>query len=164
MKKIGIFYGSTTGTTEEIVNKISNSLDCDLINVANGLDQVSNYDNLIFATSTWGLGELQDDWEANISSLSSIDFSGKSISFVGIGDGSSFADTFVDGIGLIYDDINDEGVKFVGQISTDGYDYSASLGERDGKFLGLVIDETNESDKTDERIAEWTDQLKREFE
>jgi flavodoxin I len=162
MNKIGIFYGSTTGTTEEIVNKISNNLDCDLFNVANGLGEVSNYANLIFATSTWGLGELQDDWAANIGSLSSIDLTGKKVSFVGIGDGSSFADTFVDGIGLIYDEIND--ADFVGMVSTDEYDYSASLGERDGKFLGLVIDETNEPDKTDDRISAWTEQLKREFE
>ena len=34
---------------------------------------------------------------------------------------------------------------------------------RDIKFIGLPIDEVNESDRTDERIANWLEVLKQHF-
>jgi len=161
MKKTAIFYGSTTGTTESIANQVAEALGCPSINVNEGLDTVKEYDNLIFACSTWGLGELQDDWANQINSLSDYDFTGKKVSFIGTGDGASFSDTFVDAIGLIKKEI--KGATFVGQVDTDTYDYSASLGEEDGKFLGLVID-ISQDDKTDERVSHWVEQIKKEFE
>ena len=33
---------------------------------------------------------------------------------------------------------------------------------KDGKFLGLPLDEDNEDDQTDDRIAAWVEQLKGE--
>ena len=33
---------------------------------------------------------------------------------------------------------------------------------RDGKFVGLALDETNEDDRTAERIAAWVETLKKE--
>ena len=33
---------------------------------------------------------------------------------------------------------------------------------RDGKFVGLALDETNEDDRTAERIAAWGETLKKE--
>jgi flavodoxin I len=33
----------------------------------------------------------------------------------------------------------------------------------DGCFVGLAIDETNEGDKTEERITAWTEMLKTEL-
>ncbi|MCJ8279507.1 MAG: flavodoxin, partial [Rivularia sp. ALOHA_DT_140] len=41
------------------------------------------------------------------------------------------------------------------------YEYSFAV--RDGKFIGLPIDEVNESEKTDERIATWIEALKPHF-
>ncbi|RMF69726.1 MAG: flavodoxin FldA, partial [Cyanobacteria bacterium J069] len=46
---------------------------------------------------------------------------------------------------------------------TDGYDFNESKAVRDGKFVGLAIDEDNQSDLTTERIQSWVAQLKREF-
>jgi flavodoxin I len=163
MKKSAIFYGRTTGTTESICNEVATKLGCDLINVNGGVEAISDYENVIFASSTWGLGELQDDWANMIDSLSSIDFKGKKVSFIGTGDGASFPDTFVDAIGLIYREIEDKGATFVGQTSTDGYSYGASAAEVEGKFLGLVID-INEEAMNEERINSWVEQLKKELE
>jgi flavodoxin I len=37
------------------------------------------------------------------------------------------------------------------------------LAEKDDKFVGLVIDEHQQADKTDERIAKWVEMLKKEM-
>lgn len=58
----GIFYGSTTGTTEELAGKIAAVLGiaaADIHNVGNtGADEVNRYDLLLLGTSTWGDGRV----------------------------------------------------------------------------------------------------------
>lgn len=155
---IGIFYGSTTGTTEEISKQIATLLNGDVF-PASEILKGENYDMLILATSTWGMGDLQDDWLSAMDDLKKLDLSNKKIAFVGVGDQSSFSDTFVDGIGILYEEIKDKGFKLVGQTSVEGYDYSDSKGILDGEFLGLVLDEANQSDLTEERIENWVKSL-----
>ena len=45
-------------------------------------------------------------------------------------------------------------------MATDGYTFSKSYAVRDGKFVGLPIDEINESEKTDERLEAWVESLR----
>merc|ERR1712115_700565 len=52
--------------------------------------------------------------------------------------------------------------KWGGFTSTDGYDHSASKAERDGKFIGLMCDEDNQYDLSEDRAKAWVDQLKGE--
>lgn len=58
MKKIGIFYGSATGTTEKTARRIGSLLgvgDDHIFNVANTAPSKSgDYELLILGTSTWG--------------------------------------------------------------------------------------------------------------
>lgn len=164
MSKTGIFFGSSTGNTETVAESIAEKLNADIFNVADcSADDLSQYQNLILGTSTWGLGDLQDDWEAFISDLEGCDLNGKVIAFFGCGDGESYPDTFVDGISKLYEAVNGKGCKIVGNIGTDGYEYDASEAEVDGKFIGLVIDEDNQSDMTDERIDAWVETIKAEL-
>ncbi len=164
MKKVAIYYGSTTGTTKEVADIIGTQLEADILNVADGFDSINEYQNLILASSTWGYGELQDDWIDALDQLAKKDLKGKKVAFLGTGDSASFESTFVDAIGIIYDGIVDTGAIFVGQVEKEGYEYSASAGERDGKLLGLAIDQINEEDKTEERIKNWVEVLNKEFE
>jgi len=63
MKKTIVVYGSSTGTCEAIAEKIAQKLGCEAINVQDlTADVVNANQNLILGTSTWGAGELQDDW------------------------------------------------------------------------------------------------------
>ena len=66
MKKIGIYYGSSTGMTEGIAGKIAEKLGVsnnDIHNVADvNVETVNDYEALLLGSSTWGVGELQDDW------------------------------------------------------------------------------------------------------
>ena len=162
MSKIGIFYGSTTGVCEDVANKIAEQLGAaDVYNIAGNEDKLGDYDVLILGTSTWGFGELQADWIDSVDALGSLDLNGKKVAYFGSGDQSSFADTFVDGIGLLNDEIEKTGATVVGHTSTDGYDFNESKALVDSQFLGLAIDEVNQSDLTDERIEAWTTELKK---
>ncbi len=66
MHKIGIFYGSSTGTCEGLAAQLAGELgvaDND-VHSANKLTEelVNTYDVLVLGTSTWGSGDVQDDW------------------------------------------------------------------------------------------------------
>lgn len=157
--KTGIFYGSTTGTTEMVAEKVGALLGADVMPAAE-IDKVENYDFIIFATSTWGMGDLQDDWFGALEILAGKNLSGKKVALIGVGDQASFGDTFVDGMGTIYEEIKDKGVTLVGKTSVDGYDFSSSKAVVDGEFVGLVIDENNQSELTEERIAAWVEKVR----
>lgn len=159
MSKIGIFYGSTTGTTERVAGLIAQSLQVpeNQVHPAEDIDNelISNYDTLVLGSSTWGDGELQDDWYDALDMLKEMDLSKHKVALFGCGDSSSYPDTFCDAIGLIYKELKDTGATFVGQCPVEGYTFDDSAAVINDKFIGLAIDEDNEDDLTDERIAAW---------
>ena len=157
--KTAIFFGSTTGTTEMVAGKVGELLGAEVLS-ATEIDRVEEYDFVIFATSTWGMGDLQDDWYDALEKLKTKNLSGKRVGLIGIGDQEGFGDTFVDGIGTIYEEIKDMGINLVGKTSTDGYSFSGSKAVVDDEFVGLVIDENNQSELTDERINAWVEKVK----
>ena len=65
MKKTVIVYGTSTGTCEELANKIGGKLGVDNIINVTDLDSsvIADNDNLILGTSTWGAGEMQTSAE-----------------------------------------------------------------------------------------------------
>lgn len=163
MGKTAIIYGSTTGTTEDIAGRIASKL-----NIAQGdiyeiskvtADTVAGYDTLLLGSSTWGSGDLQDDWYDGIETLKGVDLAGKKIALFGCGDSSSYSDTFCSALGTIYNDLKDSGATFVGSVDPSDYTFDGSDAVVDGQFVGLPIDEVNESDKTDERISNWVASL-----
>ena len=162
MGKTAIFYGSTEGNTESVAFKLKDLLGgVDVFNVDSAsADDIQQYDSLIFGASTWEIGELQEDWEGFIDVLDDVDFSGKTVAFFGLGDADGYPDTFVDAIGIIYNKIKDSGAKFIGAVETDDYTFDDSAALIDGKFIGLPVDEDNESDLTDGRLAKWVAQIK----
>ena len=156
MSKTIVVFGSSTGTCESIADKIAAKLGVDSLNVQDlTADVVAANDNLILGTSTWGAGEMQDDWYDGVKVLQGADLKGKTIALFGCGDAESYGDTFVGGIGELYHAIKDSGAKFIGSVTTDGYNFSNSDAVVDGKFIGLPLDDVNEDDKTDGRIDEW---------
>ena len=163
MKKTGIFYGSSTGTTEEIAKRIGSKLGIETSDIHNidstDVNKVSDYELLVLGSSTWGVGDLQDDWEGFLPKLKKLDLSTKTVAIFGTGDSSSFGDSFCDAMGTIYNELKDTGCKFIGAIPLDGYSFEGSTAVIDGKLIGLALDEVNESNLTDKRIAQWVNQL-----
>ncbi len=156
MNKTIVIYGSSTGTCEAIAEKIASKLGADVLNVQDLTPEiVAENQNLILGTSTWGAGELQDDWYDGLKVLQGADLSGKLIALFGCGDSESYSDTFVGGIGELYNGIKQSGARFVGAVSTEDYTFDDSEAVIDGQFVGLPLDDVNEDDKTDTRIDAW---------
>ena len=164
MAKVGIFFGSTTGVTEDIAHKIAEKIDgAEVFNIDGNEDKLEDFDVLLLGTSTWGFGDLQDDWAAVVDDLASKDFSGNKVGYFGSGDQGTFSDTFMDGIAIIDEEIQKTGAAIIGKTSVEGYEFNESRAVKNGEFLGLALDEVNQSELTDERIDAWVEQIKKEF-
>jgi flavodoxin I len=120
------------------------------------------YEVLLFGSSTWGLGDLQDDWEGFITEVAAQDLSGKKVALFGCGDSLSYPDTFCDAIGKIYQTVKDK-TAVIGFTDTAGYSFDASESVINNQFVGLALDEDNECDLTGERVERWVAQLKKEL-
>jgi flavodoxin I len=165
MKKIAIFYGSESGNTETVAHIISkklDGLDVHLANIANTSDVklLEDFDFLILGTSTWGLGDLQDDWERFMPKLKNADLNGKTVALFGLGDSDAYPDTFVDGMADLYEVVTQGGARVVGQVPVDNYNFDSSRAVIDDQFMGLPLDEDNESDLTEKRISDWLADIK----
>ena len=159
--KIGIFYGSSTGNTEAVAKKIGSLLDAE-VNIADAQtpEKLKQYDVVLLGASTWGLGDLQDDWDPLLGQLENLKLEGKKIAFFGTGDQSSYPDTFVDSLGILYEALKNSGAEFIGKWPLEGYEYSESKAEKDGSFVGLPLDEDGQSELTDDRIEKWVNTIK----
>lgn len=156
MSKTIVVYGSTTGTCESIAQTIGDQLGAEVINVADlTADQLAEADNIVLGTSTWGAGELQDDWYDGVNVVKSANLSGKRVAIFGCGDSASYSDTFCGGMKELYDAAVAAGATVVGAVPTDGYTFDDSDAVVDGQFVGLTLDDVNEDDKTSERISAW---------
>ncbi len=160
MKKTIVVFGSSTGTCESIANDIAAKLGCEAINVQDfSADIVADNDNLILGTSTWGCGELQDDWYDGVKVLEGADLSQKTVALFGCGDSQSYCDTFCGGMSELYKAAKGAGATIIGSVDASDYDYEDSEAVVDGKFVGLALDNDNEGDKTSERIDAWISQI-----
>ncbi len=161
MGKTGIFYGSSTGNTGNVAKTLAEKLDAEIFDVSdNPAGKLAEFDNLILGTSTMGIGDLQDDWDSFLPSLAKADLAGKTVALFGLGDADMYADSFVDGMGTIYETIVDKGCKIVGQVDTGDYEFDESRAVVNGKFVGLPLDEDNASELTNSRIEKWVDEIK----
>lgn len=160
MSKTIVVFGSSTGTCETIAEKIAAKLGAEVLNVQGlNADVVAANDNLILGTSTWGAGELQDDWYDGVSVLKAADLSGKTIALFGCGDAESYGDTFVGGMGELYDAVKESGANIIGSVDPSDYAFDDSSAVVNGRFVGLPLDDVNEEEKTDDRINAWIAQI-----
>jgi len=162
MNTIKVVYGSTTGNTERAADLIADKIGGVCLNIADAVNDDFIADLLILGVSTWGIGELQEDWEDCISKLSKENLKGQKVALFGLGDQSGFSDTFIDGVGTLYEKASGCGAKIIGKWSVDGYDYNSSTADLGGVFAGLALDDDNEPEKTEKRISQWVEQLKTE--
>lgn len=169
--KIGLFYGSNTGNTELDARLIARALEghvpgiVDVFDIADvDVGSIQTYDHLIIGCPTWNVGQLQDDWDARFDQLDTLDLRGKQVAMFGVGDQYGYPDNYCDAIGIIGKRLEERGAELVGFTDASDYQFSHSLGVEDGVFLGLALDDDNESELTEERITGWAAQLLVDFE
>lgn len=163
MEKIGIFYGSTTGTTKAIAYKLAKLLgvkDDDVHEVASvAPSKLGEYDMIVAGTSTWGAGDLQEDWYDFIDGVEGLSLDGKKVALFGCGD-ETMSDTFCSAVGTLYEKFKSTGATMVGDYDADGYSFNHSAAYVDGKYVGLLVDEVNHPEFTDLRLRGWADKIK----
>ena len=172
MKKIGIFFGTDTGSTRLIAKKIYKKLGNDIadkpVNINRiELDDIMRYDAIILGTPTYGSGNLpgrttgmqSDSWSEILPVLGFENFSGKKIAIYGLGDQDKYHQTFANALRSIYDVLKSKGASIIGAWPTNGYTFSSSSAVIDNSFVGLVIDQSNQGLLTEQRIDAWLEQI-----
>ncbi len=166
MEKVGIFYASTLGFTRKIAERIGAAFGdehAQVINIENAsIGDLESFQNLILGTSTWGVGEMQEDWETFARQLHKINLSGKKIALFGVGDQVEWSSSFLNGMGILYHKLANK-ATIIGFTNTQGYNFDISLALKNDQFVGLAIDEVNQSALTPERISRWVETLKKSF-
>lgn len=173
MSKIGIFFGTETGTTRLIAKKIHKKLGDDIaakpVNVnRSSLDDLLQYDALILGTPSYGEGDLpgrrvgclESNWEELLARFDNADFSGKRVALFGLGAQERYSERFASSLFRLYEAFKGYGAEIVGGWNTEGYAFEHSAAVVDGQFVGLVIDQRTQSMFTDERIDAWLAQVK----
>ena len=169
MEKIGVFYGSDTGSTEVVKDLVVEEIGKELVHEIDAYkitkSDFQDFQYIIIGLSTWYDGDLQSDWEDFFEDFKTIDFTGKKVAIFGLGDQIGYAEFFVDGIGILGNVIVENGGQLFGVWSTDGYDYDESKAEfQEGWFMGLAVDEDNQRELTHDRVKVWVNQVLEEFE
>lgn len=168
MARIGIFFGTNSGSTRKIAKQIKKRFDDDTmaepvnINKAS-VEDLLKYDFLILGTPTLGDGLLpgieaecdEESWAEATEKFKGTSFVGKTVAIYGLGDQETYAHEFVDGMILLYDFFKDAGAKIVGAWPTQGYKFDISQSVIDDKFVGLAIDQDIQPDLTSERLDAW---------
>ena len=164
MKDIGIFYGSTTGTTEEVAHKLGKLLgvsDEDIHNVADTAPSVlGDYRLMVLGSSTWGSGELQDDWYDFLDGAGALNLKGHKMAIFGLGD-ESMTDTFCNAVGEIRKRMEPTEAVLVGEYPADVYNYEHSEATDGNTMYGLLLDEVNRPEITVKRLADWAAIIKK---
>lgn len=129
MKKAIIVFGTTTGNTEKAANIINEVLAGKEIDVTQknvtdtSIDEVKTYDYILLGSSTWGEGEIQDDFIPFYDEMNFYNLGEKNVAVFGCGDSDMFSHCFCEAVGLIQSKANKsraniiaEGLRIDGDI------------------------------------------------
>jgi len=145
MAKAILIYGSTTGNTEEISEHVAEGLkeagvDVTVENVIDAsVDKLTGYDAIIFGCSTWGIGELQDDFIDFNNDMEGISLNGKKAAVFGPGDSDGYPDSFCEAVDILEETLKNRGAEIVADSFKIDGDVEPAF--EDAKSWGLTIAE-----------------------
>lgn len=170
-RQVGIFYAPSGGSVQKVARQIKQKLaevqpDMQVISDIVPL-QLLDYHNLILVCSTLGRNtwemEQKDPWSSFLPNMLRIRMDGRKVALVGLGDHVSYPNNFVDGMGILGQTVEEIGGKLIGATPTRDYIFNDSRALRDGKFIGLPLDEDYEAEKTEERLNGWISNILQEI-
>ena len=132
MKKIGLFFGSSTDNTKTATDFMQeylemNEYEVDIFNMEEtDVEKILEYDNIIIGCPTWHIGELQEDWDSVFLDYEKLDFNGKTAAFFGCGDQIGYPGNFLDAIGILAEPFMKNGGKLIGKCSRETYQFTGS--------------------------------------
>lgn len=177
MKKIGMFFGTETGTTRLIAKRMHKLLGDDIADKPVNVNRITpadlmRYDALILGTPSYGEGDIpgrsagciEASWEEFLAQMRapgiSSDCAGKRIAMFGLGAQERYSERFASSLMALYSVFKGYGAEMIGAWSAEGYTFEHSAALVDGRFVGLVIDHRTQGMYTDERLAKWIADIK----
>lgn len=172
--KVGVFFGTSTGNTERVADLIAAEFGVDAegpleIDELQGniAQTLGKYDALIVGTPTWNTGADSErsgtGWdEVYYGEMQELKLQGKNVAVFGLGDQISYAENYADASGELHDVFQNLGCNMLGYTSQEGYEHEDSKAIRGDKFCGLLCDEINQEELSEERVQNWVAQLKDE--
>ena len=119
MANVVVIYGSTTGNTEELAGRVAAGLKnggagVTVKNVTDAsTDDLAGYDAIVFGCSTWGEGELQDDFIDFHEEMRDVSLQGKKVAIFGPGDSDDYPDTFCEAVNILEDTAKKCGAEII---------------------------------------------------
>jgi len=172
MNKILLIYWPEGGNVETIALKLREKLmnaDITKRTVTDvTVDDMESNDNWIIGGSTVGshVWEDADDsnkWVEFFKMLDVVDMTKKTVAFYGLGDHILYPNHFVDGLGVFQEEFSNRNANIIGKWPTEGYNFTDSEGVEDDMFYGLALDEDHEDELTDQRLDNWLELIKNDF-
>lgn len=164
--KTAIIYASSTGTTAEVAKRIAREMEIDDKDIYKVSDfspsKFGEYEMFIVGSPTYGAGKVQDDWYDMLDGIEALNLNGATVAVFGTGN-EKMKKTFCSAVGEIYDRFSKTGARMIGAFNTFPYQFDASkaVPVEGAGAVGLLIDNTNHPDATEERIVKWCEELKK---
>ena len=176
--RVGIFYGTSTGSTMTCADAIyeafgpdlaAEPVDIETLEAGKVAAAFAQHDALVVGTPTWNTGSetersgtgWDDLYYTQLPALQQT-LAGKHVAVFGLGDQISYSDNYADATGELYDVFESLGCTMMGAWSQEGYEHDDSKAIRGDKFCGLLLDMVNQEDLTEERVQQWVAQLQAE--
>lgn len=168
MNKTGIFYSfnstKTAKAAEKIIEEFGSDYTISPVNAEELTEELFlSFTNLILGVPTWFDGELPNYWDEFVPAIEDLNLKGKTIAIYGLGNQAEYPENFGDAVGIMAELVQERGANLVGFTSIDGYTYESSRAEKNGTFMGLILDQETQPRLSKERIAHWVKDLKSNF-
>jgi flavodoxin I len=121
MVKVVLIYGSTTGNTEALSEHVAAGLERGMAEVTvkdvakASVDELANYDAIVFGCSTWGEGDLQDDFFDFHEAMDGISLKGKKAAVFGPGDSEEYPDSFCTAVDILEESLEEHDAEIVAE-------------------------------------------------
>jgi flavodoxin I len=119
--KVVLIFGSTTGNTKMLSEHVAAGLERGMakVTVKNvteaSVDELADYDAIIFGCSTWGEGDLQDDFVDFHEAMEGVSLEGKKAAVFGPGDSEEYPDSFCMAVDILEERLRKCGAEIVAE-------------------------------------------------
>ena len=117
MVKAILIYGSTTGNTEKLARSMVPGLEEGGVVVivknvaAAGVEELADYEVVVLGASTWGYGEMQDDFVPFYDKMDKLSLAGRKAAAFVPGDKEGFPDTFCESVDMLEEKLKQCGAE-----------------------------------------------------
>ncbi len=144
MARAILVYGSTTGNTETLAESVVEGLKKGGVNVTlknvteADVDELTGYDLIVLGCSTWGEGELQDDFIEFYDRMEGVSLAGKKSAVFGPGDSEMYPDSFCKAVDMLEEILAKCGARIILEgLKVDG-DVESAMGNAEAWGLKIA--------------------------